>query len=63
MLIYKHTGLSDYIYFISQHGLKGEFIIYERLEKENSYLHLPKPLIGLYNVDISFWKEIKTITL
>ena len=63
MLIYKNTGLKDYIYFISQHNLKGEFIIYKQINKEHSFLHLPKSLIHLYNVDLSFWKQIKIINI
>jgi len=63
MLIYKHTGIDDYIYFISKNGLKGEFIIYEQINKQNSFLHLPKYNIHLYNVDLSFWKQKKTIKI
>ena len=63
MLIYKNTGIKDYIHFISQHDLKGEFIIYEQINKKNSFLHLPNDLIHLYNVDLNFWKVIKSIKL
>ena len=63
MVIYKNTGLKDYIYFISQNGLKGDHIIFERIDVKNNFFHLPKDLIHLYNVDLDFWKVIKSIKL
>jgi len=63
MIIYKHTGLKDYIKFISQNGLKRNFIIYEQINKKNHFLHISKELKHLYNVDLIFWEQIKTIKI
>ena len=63
MLIYRNTGLKDYVRFISQHGLKGSFVFYERIDKPNSFLHISKELDHLYNVDLSFWRLVKEIDI